>query len=30
VAPEPATAVLAVAPGRLVIGGVRGLRVETK
>ncbi|WP_342116600.1 YCF48-related protein [Pseudoduganella sp. OTU4001] len=30
VAPEPATALLAVAPGRLVVGGVRGLRVETK
>jgi len=28
--PEPATAVLAVAPGRTVIGGIRGLRVETK
>lgn len=28
--PEPATAVLAIAPGRTVLGGVRGLRVETK
>lgn len=30
VAPEPATALLALTPGCLVVGGVRGLRVETK